>query len=99
MDIRGLDGVPQTSQVDPRQHRVIKKGEAFPALKPETFTPQETRDTAPQGEATSPITQEEKDFFAALFPDASPEITSHMTYSPSGLKGLAHTGRMVDRKG
>jgi hypothetical protein len=99
MDIRGLEGFPQSSPVDPRQHRVIKKGEAFPTLKPETFTSHVKQEAAASDETSSPVTQEEKDFFAALFPDASSEIASHKTYSPSGLRGLAQTGRMVDRKG
>lgn len=99
MDIRGLEDIPPSIQADPRQRRVMKKGEEFPPLKPETFTLQELHDVKNEGETTSPVTAEEKAFFSALFPDASKEIASHVTYSPRGLQEPIQTGRMVDRKG
>jgi len=96
MDIRGLDPTIPLQQTELAKQRVIKGGEKFPALKPETFTPATTK-TAQQSEAV--VTPEEKEYFAALFPESSPDIAAHVTYSPRGLSGgPVQTGSMIDRK-
>ncbi len=55
---------------------------------------------APRTEPRTPVTAEEREYFAQLFPASSAEIRSYPTYSPSGLRTTpAASGTIVDRKG
>ncbi len=95
MDIRGLNNPLPVQQTDLLKHRVIKGGNDFPTLKPESFAPPAA---ASASGSESVVTPEEKEYFAALFPESSPEIAAHTTYSPRGLSGPVQTGTMFDRK-
>ncbi len=97
MDIRGLDTSLPLRQSEPVKPRVIKGGTEFPALKPEALTPAPAKASPATTEEV--MTSEEKQYFAALFPESSPEIANHVTYSPRGVNGPVQTGRMIDRKG
>ncbi len=96
MDIRGLNNTPALQQTELLKQRIIKRGTDFPTVKPETFSPQTAK---PAAANDSVITPEEKEYFAALFPESSPDIAAHATYSPRGLSGPVHTGTMFDQKG
>ncbi len=55
---------------------------------------------AGRADSRTPVTPEEREYFAQLFPASSAEIRSYPTYSPSGLrKGPATSGTIIDRKG
>jgi hypothetical protein len=92
MDIRGPESAVNSQRLErPRQH-VVKGSNTVPDTQPE-------RSAAANSGPTSVVTQEEKDYFAALFPESSEAIAAHATYSPKGMHDPVRTGQMVDRKG
>ncbi|MGA9120035.1 MAG: hypothetical protein WB699_11795 [Bacteroidota bacterium] len=96
MDIRGIEGALKSQQAERPQHRVVKGGAEFQKMQPEAFVSAGSTNPAGPGSA---VTKEEREYFAALFPESSEEIGAHATYSPKGLTSPARMGQMVDRKG
>ncbi|MGO9481928.1 MAG: hypothetical protein ACLP05_09135 [Candidatus Kryptoniota bacterium] len=55
---------------------------------------------SPKSGAFSPagLTSAERAYFAKLFPDSLSQISSHNTYSPTGLNSSLELGQMINRK-
>jgi hypothetical protein len=48
---------------------------------------------------TDPVTPEERQFFAKLFPGSPMDAPALVTYSPAGLRSAGVHGTVIDRKG
>jgi len=44
------------------------------------------------------LTSAERQYFAKLFPDSSGQISSHKTYSPTGMNAPTQLGQIINRK-